>query len=250
MPTNESQDVSRRLTLVQQIDDKRAADDPFKLPAQLRHDVDADAAALSASDVSTGSAEGDRAAASASQRRALDELERQLRGGYRFIAGLDEDGITDAQRVKVFETYGWKSGQIGRFDDARVVSLAETALKVGAGEIADAAWRYPQARLDRIKLQLDLVKANAPTASGGDRLDATKQRDAALDTAGTTLSRVRFYYCSASRDADRTPELAKIEFQPRRDYGTAGSGGSGGNKPAPEPTPASSATTAETTAKT
>lgn len=241
MPTNESEDVSRRLTLVQQIDDKRAADDPFKLPAQLRHDVDADGAALATHDVSTGSAEGDRAAASAAQRRALDELERQHRGGYRFIAGMDEDAITEEQRTKVFETYGWKGGQIGRFDDDRVVSLAETALKVGQNEIADATQRYPQARLDRMKTQLDLVKANAPTASGSTRQSATNLRDAALETARTTLSRVRFYYCSASRDADRTPELAKIEFQPRRDYGTAGSGGSSGNKPAPEPTPSTPA---------
>ena len=231
MPTDESQDVSRRLKLVQQIDDKRTKDDPFKLPAQLRSDVNADSASLADTDVSTGSAEGDRASASGARRRALIELERQLKGGYRFITGLDEDTITDEQRLKVFDSYGWKGGEIGRFDDSRVISLAETALAVGADEISQAEWRYPQARLDRITLQLGIVTGNAATATGGDRQKATDLRDTALEIARTTLLRVRFYYSSASRDADKTPELAKIEFQPRREPGTVE------KKPAPKPEP-------------
>jgi hypothetical protein len=32
--------------------------------------------------------------------------------------------------------------------------------------------------------------------------------------------RVRFWYCCATRDADKSPELAKIEYQPRREYGS------------------------------
>jgi hypothetical protein len=59
------------------------------------------------------------------------------------------------------------------------------------------------------------------TASGGIAKKAIKVRDAALETAKTTLARVRFHYCSASRDADKTPELAKLDFQPRRMPGKA-----------------------------
>lgn len=131
----------------------------------------------------------------------------------------------------VFKAYDWKGGIIGKLDDGRTVALGRQALKVGAKEVSNAAWRYPQARLDRIKAQLDTIDANAGTASGADRQTAIAQRDAALETAGTTLLRVRFHYCSASRDADKTPELAKIEYQPKRDYGTvqeakkAGAGG-------------------------
>src|SRR5712691_2995445 len=80
-------------------------------------------------------------------------------------------------------------------------------------------------------LQLGIVKGNAPTATGGDRQKAIELRNAALEMASTTLLRVRFYYCSASRDADKTPELAKIEFQPRRDPGTVE------KKPAPKAEP-------------
>ena len=156
MATNESEDVLRRLNLAQLIDGGRAADDPFKLPAQLRADVDSDAAALGDTDVETGAARGDKLEASGFKRRALTEMERQLRGGYRFIAGIDEETITDEQRTGVFETYGWTQGELGRFDDDRVVSLAQTALAVTATQIPQAAWRYPQARLDRIQLQLGI----------------------------------------------------------------------------------------------
>ena len=49
----------------------------------------------------------------------------------------------------------------------------------------------------------------------------------------TTLLRIRFHYCSATRDADATPELNRIGYQPRRDPGqvahppTGGSSSSG-----------------------
>lgn len=220
MATNESEDVLRRLNLAQQIDGARAADDPFKLPAQLRADVDADATALGGTDLETGAAKGDKLQASGARRRALTELERQLRGGYRFIAGIDEETMTDEERTGVFETYGWAQSEIGRFDDDRAVSLAQTALGVTATQIPQAAWRYPQARLDRIQLQLGIATGNAPTASGGTQQEKIDLRDAALTMAATTLLRVRFYYCSASRDADKTPELAKLEYQPRRPYGS------------------------------
>lgn len=90
------------------------------------------------------------------------------------------------------------------------------ALSVGASQIPQAEWRYPQARLDRIVLQLGIVTGSAATATGGDREKAIKVRNAAMERAKTTLGRVRFHYCSASRDADKTPELAKLDFQPRR----------------------------------
>jgi hypothetical protein len=61
---------------------------------------------------------------------------------------------------------------------------------------------------------------HAGAATGGDRQIATKLRNEALEAARETLAQVRFYYCSASRDTDRTPELATIGFQPRREPGS------------------------------
>jgi hypothetical protein len=65
-----------------------------------------------------------------------------------------------------------------------------------------------------------IFDANAETATGGNREAAKHVRDAKLTLATTTLSQVCFYYCSASRDTDQTPELSKINSQPRRDPGT------------------------------
>jgi len=233
MATQASSETQDQLKLILRIDDQRAADDPFKLPALLRADVAADLATLIDTDGDTPLKEGDRAAASNRRRRALQELERQLRGGYRFIAAIDEEQISEDERMKVFAAYGWKGGKIGAAldDDDAVLANARLALKVGAEEVPNAAHRYPAARLTRIQTQLGIAEVDQATATGGDRQLATKLRDAALETASTTALRTRFYYCSASRDADQTPELARINFQPRRDPGTA----SRPEAPAPSP---------------
>ncbi|MDB6155900.1 MAG: hypothetical protein JWL90_4353 [Chthoniobacteraceae bacterium] len=220
MPNNESTELARRLYLVLSIDDKRAADDPLKLPGALRKDVAEDVKNLADRDALTGTTEGERTEASGMQHRALDELERQLRGGHRFIQALDEEMITDVERDGLFEAYLWKGGQIGRFDHARCLSLARQAIKVEKDNLIKAQWRYPAMRLARIKAQSDIIDGLADTATGGGRQAANRSRDTALDLGTTTLLRVRFWYCSATRDADRTPELARIEYQPRRDYGT------------------------------
>jgi hypothetical protein len=82
------------------------------------------------------------------------------------------------------------------------------------------AWQYPEVRLARIKAQLAIIEDKEDEATGGDRQAATRTRNTAYDLAETTLLRVRFWYCCATRDADKSPELAKIEYQPRREYGS------------------------------
>ena len=229
MPTPESSDLTNRLLTVQTVDNGRAAASPFKLPTGLRADVDADLTALRTADSDTGPAEGARAAAVVAKRAALDELARQHRGGHRGIAALDETTITEGQRLQVFEAYGWESGEIGRLDDdTRLIALARQAPTVTAADAGgNAANLYAAARLARIAAQLAIIDAAESTASGADRQLTTLRRDTALNLAATTLLRVRFFYCSATRDADATPELVRIGYQPRRDPGTVdpGSGG-------------------------
>jgi hypothetical protein len=225
MPTTESTDLARRLKLVLTIDDKRASDDPLKLFPALRKDVMDDAENLDDADGITGSSEGERTEASGKKRKAYNELERQLRGGHRYIMALDDDTITEEERAGVLEAYLWKSGLIGRFDDTRCVALAKQAAKVSADGLVKELWRYPAVRLARIAAQLAIIEDKTDAASSGDRQSANKERDAALDLAASTLLRVRFWYCCATRDADKTPELAKIDYQPRREHGTVPHGG-------------------------
>ena len=147
-------------------------------------------------------------------------LERQLRGGHRFIQALDESVISESERAGLFETYLWKSGNIGEFDHGRCLALARQAVKVDSENLAKAEWRYPAVRLARIVAQVGIIEDEAGEATGAGRQGATKARNEAQALGETTLLRVRFFYCSATRDADQSPELARIEYQPRRDYGT------------------------------
>ena len=220
MPNEQSTELARRLKLVITVDDAREATSLFKLPASLRADVLGDLAVLARLDALTGTTEGARTEASATLRGALEELERQLRGGHRFIQALDETVIKEKERAGLFETYLWKGGQIGRFDDGRCLSLAQQAVKVDSGNLVKVEWRYPAVRLARIVAQLEIIEEEAGDATGAERQGATKVRDVAMGLAETTLLRARFFYCSATRDGDQSPELARIEFQPRRDPGT------------------------------
>ena len=201
--------------LVQTIDDSRAANDPFHLPAFLRTAVNTGLAALETADNATALTESDRAGGSAAARTALTAIEILLRDGYNAITAIPSLKINAAQRLEVYTTYGWSGGKLGTFNDARRLGLARLGVRAEVG--IPAAWAYSAELVTALKEQLDLYNANAAPATGGDRSGATKKRDEALDEFETTLARVRFYYCCASADADQTTELTRIGFQPRRD---------------------------------
>lgn len=220
MPNQTSLEQIELAELTQTVDDGRAAGDPFKLPAASRTLLDTRLADLKAKDVATLTSEGGRATASANLRAALDQLQTLLRDGYNFVQGLGSFAISDADRIGLFTSYGWESGLVGDFSDARIESLANQAVTV-TPTIADAAHRYPAALLTLITAQLAIVNTNQPLATGGSAQAATDARDAALALLQLINSRVRFFYCWASDDLDQTPELVKIGRQPRRDAGAA-----------------------------
>ena len=220
MPNQTSLEQIEMVELTQSIGDARAADDPFKLRAALRTLLDTRLAVLKTNDVATFSTEGGRATASRNVRAALDQLQTLLRDGYNFLQGLRGYAISEADRIGLLISYGWESGLVGAFDDARIESLANQAIAI-TPTITDAAHRYPAALLTLITAQLAIVNANQPVATGGSAQVATDERDAALELLSRANSRVRFFYCSVSDAIDQTPELVKINRQPRRDQGTA-----------------------------
>jgi hypothetical protein len=232
MQNVESISCIAQMHLIKTVDDARAAGDPFKLPAVLRAQHDTDLNGLESADNAIAMSEGDRAGGSAAARAALDRLQDLAKEGYNFIAAIRSTQITDAQRLEVFTEYGWASGNIGRFTDGRTVALARLAVEAHPGVAPNFC--YPSDLVSDLAAQLAVFDANAPIATGGARTAATKLRDAKLDRAEVTLAQVRFYYCSASRDTDQTPDLAKIGFQPRRAAGTVTSS----SKPQPTPAPA------------
>ena len=140
---------------------------------------------------------------------ALDQLQKLLRDGFNFVQGLGSFAITDADRIGLFTAYGWESGLVGTFSDARIESLANQAITV-TPTIADATHRYPAALLTLITAQLAIVNTNQPLATGGSAQAATDARDAALALLLLINVRVRFFYCSASDDLDQTQGLRAI----------------------------------------
>ncbi len=212
------------------VDDTRDPTDPFKMPPLLRTALEAALAALKAADSLTIQSDGGRALASFNLRTALDQLRILLRDGYNYLQGLGTYQITDGQRLAVMTAYGWESGQIGIFTDARIESLANEAA-AATPTITDPVHRYPMQLRILIAAQLAIVNANQPIATGGVSQIATAERNTALDLLSILNSRVRFFYCCASNDLDKTPELARIGRQPRRDPGDA-------TPPPPAPGPA------------
>lgn len=220
MPTQDSLEQIEIGELIISVDDGRAAGDPFKLGTALRALLVARLADAKAKDAATLITAGGRAGASLALRTALDTLKGHVRDGYNFVKGLGSYQITAADRLAVLVSYGWESGEVGDFTDARIESLANQAI-TATPLITNAAYRYPTALLDLITAQLAIVNANQPTATGGTAETATNLRNIALELLRTANDRVRFFYCSASDDEDKTTELAKIGMQPRRDAGAA-----------------------------
>ena len=220
MPTQDSLEQIEIGELIVSEDDVRVAGDAFKLGTALRALVVARLADAKTKDAATFITEGGRAGASLAARTALDTLKGHVRDGYNFVKGLGSYQITAADRLAVLVSYGWESGEVGDFTDARIESLANQAI-TATPLIANAAYRYPAALLGLITAQLAIVNANQPTATGGTAETATNLRNIALELLRTANDRVRFFYCSASDDEDQTTELAKIGKQPRRDAGAA-----------------------------
>lgn len=229
MPTKESMDQIELGELIASVDNTRVAGDAFKLPAAYRTLLDERLTDLKAKDVAIMAYEGDRAEASANVRVSLDKLGGYLRDGFNFIRGIGAYAITDAQRLGVFTHYGWASSQLGELTDARIEMLANTAI-TATPSVGNPAWQYPAPLLALITAELATLNANQPLAQVGNRQMATAARDEALVLLRKINDRVRFFYCSASDDEDKTLELARIGRQPRRAPGTANNNN---NLPAP-----------------
>jgi len=231
MPNTESITTAAQMHLVKSVDTARVATDPFKLPTFLRTQHDADLTALEAADSATALTEGDRAGGSAAARAALTKLAGLLKEGYQFIKAIRSSAITEAQRLEALTAYGWAGAHIGKLNDGRVLGLARLGVQAHAN--LQPAWCYPADLLADLTAQLAAYDGSAILSTGGAREAATRTRDAKLDLARTTLAQVRFYYCSASRDTDQSPELAKIGWQPKRAAGEVA-----GHHPAAPPAPA------------
>lgn len=224
-----------KLELMASVQGARAAADPFFLSASLVTALFTRKGILVATLGAASLAEGDRAGASLVSRACLEALQNAHRTGKAYLDGLlpefvpvavagDPPHISDAVRLQQQIRYGFESGELGRFDDARTEELARLAPIAATTGVANAAWHYPQVLLDFIAGQLSTLQAHQPIATGGSRAAAVAAVLAATEAAEDIIARIRGFYISASDDGDRTPELKRIGLQPRRLPGEASDG--------------------------
>ncbi|MBA3961682.1 MAG: hypothetical protein H0X40_07260 [Chthoniobacterales bacterium] len=215
MPNSDSLSVIAQGQLIQTVDTGRAATDRFKMLAADRTLFDSRLADLTQKDNDTALTESNRAGGSGKARDALNQLNVLLRDGYKGIAGIRSSTISDAQRLEVFTAYGWASGKLGELGDARVLGLARLALSSDLN-IEKPEWEYAAALKTEIAAQLAIFDANADDRTGGDRMEATKARNTALDLFLTMLSRCRHFLCSASDDIDNRRNCAAADSRSAR----------------------------------
>jgi hypothetical protein len=214
-------DAIETAELILQVDTARTAGDPFKLTATLNTLVTtrlADTKGKNAAAILMGAS---TVGASEQRKQALDRLGELLRNGFNAIGAVASDDITDAERLQAYTAYGWNGGKIGDLDIARTEALANLAVTATADPGVPTAGKYPATLVTRITNWLAIFDAASLLATGGSRQALIQARDDSRDQLEDANSRVRLFYCSASDDGERTPELAKINMQPKRAPGDA-----------------------------
>ena len=206
--------------LIVQVDNTRGSGAPFKLPGDLRSLIAGRLAFAKSKNAATSVSAGDAAGASVQVQAALDKLREALRDGFNHIKGIPSDDISSAQRVQAFTHYGWEGSKLGALTSATRVNHLTDLAQAGVSSVLAIA-RYPASVMNKINNWSAVLEANEALAGGGTRQAAIEARNKARDDLRNANMRVRFFYCSQSDEGEKTAELARIGFQPRRERGDA-----------------------------
>jgi hypothetical protein len=204
------------------VDGARAAGDPFKLSSTLLTLVTDRLAAFKAKNAGATMVLASTLSASQQRQDALDRMANLLRNGYNYIGSVASDDISDAERLQCYTAYGWDQGNMGDLRSAtRIQDLANLAVSATADATVPTAGKYPATLVTRISNWHATYDAANLLATGGSREVLIAQRNVATSDLQSANSRTRLFYCSASDDGESTPELSKINMQPKRGPGEA-----------------------------
>ena len=205
--------------MVLTVDDSRSSGDDFKLSPSLRGLIEDRRTTLEQAESNLRLVSGGRVNAAAQLRESKKSLADLLRDGYNHIRAIPTFEIDTDARRGAFIAYGWDNGKMGNLaDDSYLLTLARQALRV-TPEVEPLQAQYPKALLTRLETELKNYTDASAMAKIGTRQKATQARNAAMEALEKALTRVRYYYCQASDEADRSAELARVGFQPRRASG-------------------------------
>ena len=196
------------------VDAARAADDPFKLPTYLSALVTARRLAYLISLTASTQSVGTKTGATSDKQVAYKQLDKLLHDEYNFLNGLPSYQINAAQKKSLLESYGWDKGNIGEFDQPRILSLALLAPQISTNQPANR--KLPSDLLDLMAAQVAIVYDTSSLSAGGTKEGDIQEKNADLEALEIVNSRARFYYCSASDETQYSKELARVGFQPKR----------------------------------
>ncbi len=237
MSNQQSRSALVKGKLILNINKERATGDPFKFTPSFLAEFSGDVSALDEADMKVGSERGSDASASPKVRAAKDEIGKLLREGYRAIAGVPSFQLSAADKQEVFEIYGWRNGEIGTLDDNRILEMADDVIDISEQD-PPPAFVYPAQLVALIQAQINIIDGQESESDGGDGQSAVGIRNTKLAKLTRSIMRARFFYYYASDLADRTPELVKIGFQPRRSPTRKKADATPANTAAVNPTPA------------
>jgi hypothetical protein len=219
MQRRESASALDQARTILTVDDARSVGDDFKLSVGLRGLLESRRATLEQAETNLRLVSGGRVNAATRLKDSRATLAGLLRDGYNHIRAIPSYEIDPEVRLGAFIAYGWDNGKLGDLnDDTLLLTLARQALRA-TPDVKPAQARYPVPLLDRLEAALSAYTEASALAKIGTRQTATRTRDTAMDALEKTLARVRFFYCQASDETDKTAELARIDFQPRRSSG-------------------------------
>ncbi len=210
--------------LILQVNAARTAPDEFILSTSLASLLTARLADCRSRNAAAEFAASDAVGAAGRVVQANERLAALDRNGNSFLGSVDSESVTPDSLSAAYTLYGFPGGALGDLKDgSRVRQIARKAVEIAATPPATlpVELRWPATLIARLTSWLAIYDANNGIANGGTRQTLIDQRNTARDLLEAAISRVRHAYCSASDAGEFTPELAKIDMQPRRKPGDA-----------------------------
>lgn len=202
-------------------DDAQAPYSEYKFTTALRTAVAQALASARAANSAVQLAAGDQAGASARVQEARTRLADLCRNAHSTIEAIPADTEAEEQeRIDALVSLGFTGGKLGPLGDrGHLMSVVDAILANNAS--LPAAYRVPAAITTRLTNWRAVLLANENIARGGSREPLTAAKDAAKLVLLARIARVRLYVSSCNDLGEYNPELARYDFQPKRDPGEA-----------------------------
>ena len=202
-------------------DDSQPPYGEYKFPVALRTAVAQALAGARAAYSAVQLAAGDQAGASARMKQARGRLAELCRNAHSSIEAIPADTEAEEQeKIDALVSLGFSGGKLGDLGDrAHLLDVVDAILANNAS--LPAAYRVAAAITTRLINWRAVNAANEVIAHGGAREPLTAAKDAARMVLEKRISLVRLYLASCNDLGEYNPELARYDFQPKRDPGEA-----------------------------